>query len=87
MVREVLGDSMLRRQWESELAQMRERINRVRQRLVARLSEQGDERDFSFIERQRGMFSFSGLNAEQAEVLREQYAIYIVAGGRINVAA
>ncbi|MXX37576.1 MAG: aspartate/tyrosine/aromatic aminotransferase [Gemmatimonadetes bacterium] len=86
MVREILGDAVLRRQWEGELAQMRERINRVRQRLVARLSEQGVERDFSFIERQRGMFSFSGLNAEQVEVLREQYAIYIVAGGRINVA-
>ena len=86
MVREILGDAMLRRQWAGELAQMRGRINRVRQRLVARLSEQGVERDFSFIERQRGMFSFSGLNAEQVEVLREQYAIYIVAGGRINVA-
>ena len=86
MVCEILGDAVLRRQWEGELAEMRERINRVRQRLVARLSEQGVERDFSFIERQRGMFSFSGLNAEQVEVLREQYAIYIVAGGRINVA-
>ena len=86
MVCEILGDSVLRRQWEGELAQMRERINRVRQRLVARLGEQGVERDFSFIEGQRGMFSFSGLNAEQVEVLREQYAIYIVAGGRINVA-
>ena len=86
MVCEILGDAVLRRQWEGELAQMRERINRVRQRLVARLSEQGVEHDFSFIERQRGMFSFSGLNAEQVEVLREQYAIYIVAGGRINVA-
>ena len=86
MVCEILGDAVLRRQWEGELAQMRERINHVRQRLVARLNEQGVGRDFSFIERQRGMFSFSGLNAEQVEVLREQYAIYIVAGGRINVA-
>jgi len=86
IVCEILGDPMLRRQWEGELAQMRERINRVRQRLVARLGKQGVERDFSFIERQRGMFSFSGLNAEQVEMLREQYAIYIVAGGRINVA-
>lgn len=86
MVSTILGDPVLRRQWKGELAQMRERIQRMRQQLGARLSEQGAERDFSFIERQRGMFSFSGLNAEQVDVLREQYAIYIVAGGRINVA-
>jgi aspartate/tyrosine/aromatic aminotransferase len=44
------------------------------------------DHDFSFITRQRGMFSFSGLNADQVKALRDRYAIYIVGGGRINVA-
>ena len=65
---------------------IRSRINGMRSELVARLKAQGIERDFSFIERQRGMFSFSGLSPKQVATLREQYAIYIVAGGRINVA-
>ena len=58
----------------------------MRGELVAGLNAQGIERDFSFIERQRGMFSFSGLDPEQVATLREQYSIYIVGGGRINVA-
>ena len=44
------------------------------------------KQDFSFIARQNGMFSFSGLNKEQVEKLRSEYAIYIVGSGRINVA-
>lgn len=86
IVSEILGDRALSEQWEAEVAQMRERINGMRQQLVQGLKTQGIDRDFSFIERQRGMFSFSGLGAEQVTTLREQYAIYIVGGGRINVA-
>ena len=44
------------------------------------------EVDFSFIERQNGMFSFSGLTPVQVDQLRNEYSIYIVGGGRINVA-
>ena len=77
----------LRARWEEELAHMRERINGMRALLVRTLKEKGVEGDYSFIERQRGMFSFSGLNKEQVETLREQHAIYIVGSGRINVAA
>ena len=86
IVSEILGDDALTAQWEGEVAQMRERINGMRQELVNGLQAKGVDRDFSFIERQRGMFSFSGLTAEQVETLREKYAIYIVGGGRINVA-
>jgi aromatic-amino-acid transaminase len=32
------------------------------------------------------MFSFSGLGKEQVEALRQQHGVYIVGGGRINVA-
>ena len=77
----------LRPRWEAELAQMRDRINGMRTLFVNMLKEKGVAADYSFIERQRGMFSFSGLSKEQVDTLREQHAIYIVGSGRINVAA
>jgi aspartate/tyrosine/aromatic aminotransferase len=53
---------------------------------VRTLAEVGVKRDFSFVARQRGMFSFSGLTPAQVQRLRDEYAIYIVGSGRINVA-
>lgn len=86
IVTEVLNDSGLRGQWEGEVRQMRNRINRMRALFVDTLERKGVRRDFSFIARQRGMFSFSGLNAEQVDVLRDDWSIYMVGSGRINVA-
>jgi aspartate/tyrosine/aromatic aminotransferase len=86
LVTTVLGESSLRKQWEGEVAKMRARINGMRQLLVKTLKEKGVPGDFSFITRQRGMFSFSGLTPEQVKTLKEKYAIYIVGSGRINVA-
>ena len=86
VVTTILDDADLRRRWLMELAGMRDRINRMRQLFVDTLKAKGVERDFSFITRQRGMFSFSGLSKEQVEALREEYSIYIVGSGRINVA-
>ena len=86
IVSEILGDEALSAQWEGEVAQMRKRINDMRVELIRGLKVKGIQRNFSFIEQQRGMFSFSGLGTEQVEALREIYAIYIVGGGRINVA-
>ena len=65
---------------------MRDRINGMRQRFVSSMKAQGVDRDFSFINQQRGMFSFSGLTKAQVQQLREKYSIYIVGSGRINVA-
>jgi aromatic-amino-acid transaminase len=87
IVAAVLTDADLRVRWEGELAEMRERIRRMRGLLVQRLREKGVEQDFSFIERQRGMFSYSGLPREVVERLRNEYSIYIVGSGRICVAA
>jgi aspartate/tyrosine/aromatic aminotransferase len=83
----ILHDPDLRQRWEGELASMRERINGMRTLYVQTLKEKGVGLDFSFIERQRGMFSFSGLNKDQVGQLRDRFAIYIVGSGRINVAA
>ena len=65
---------------------MRDHINNMRSLFVATLKQKGITQDFSFIERQRGMFSMSGLTPDQVKTLREKYAIYIVDSGRINVA-
>lgn len=82
----VLNDSVLKAQWEEELNQMRERIKFMRQKLVTTLKECGVTQDFDFIIEQNGMFSFSGLTPEQVDTLRQDFAIYIVRSGRINVA-
>lgn len=86
IVTTVLNDPALRAEWEAEVQTMRERINTMRQLFVATLAAKGIDRDFSFIAQQRGMFSFSGLTKEQVDMLRQNYAIYIVGSGRINVA-
>ncbi len=82
----ILGDQDLRKLWKGEVAEMRGRINGMRQLLVEKLAEHGVPGDYSFITRQRGMFSFSGLTQEQVARLKKDYAIYIVGSGRINVA-
>ena len=86
LVTTILSDPQLRKEWEEEVTQMRDRINGMRQLLVKTLKEKGVPGDYSFITRQRGMFSFSGLTPEQVEALKKKFAIYIVGSGRINVA-
>ncbi len=89
IVSEILADPDLRSRWEKEVADMRDRINGMRALLVDKLKEYGvggDAADFSFINRQRGMFSFSGLTPDQVDRLRRDHAVYIVGSGRINVA-
>jgi len=87
LVAAILTDAELRAEWEAELAAMRERIKQMRSLLVTTLKNKGVGQDFSFIERQNGMFSFSGLSKDQVLKLREDSAVYAVDSGRFNVAA
>jgi len=82
----ILDDSQLYQQWLAELADMRDRIKDMRRALVHGLSNSGVQGDFSFIEHQRGMFSFSGLSDDVVKWLRAEKSIYMVGGGRINLA-
>ncbi|WP_425315994.1 amino acid aminotransferase [Uruburuella testudinis] len=82
----VLQDEGLKAQWVAELDEMRSRIKEMRQQFVDLLKEYGAEQDFSFIVNQNGMFSFSGLSADQVDRLKDEFAIYAVRSGRINVA-
>jgi aromatic-amino-acid transaminase len=87
VVATVLTSPELRRQWEQELAGMRLRIREMRRALVDALAAGGVKQDMSFVIRQNGMFSFSGLSKEQMQRLRSEFGIYGVDSGRICVAA
>ncbi|MBB1614411.1 aspartate/tyrosine/aromatic aminotransferase [Pseudomonas protegens] len=87
IVAAVLNSPELRAQWEQELAQMRLRIRGMRTQMVDLLAKGAPEHDFSFVGRQRGMFSYSGLTVEQVTRLRNEFGIYALDTGRICVAA
>ncbi|CAD0298929.1 aspartate/tyrosine/aromatic aminotransferase [Xanthomonas hortorum pv. cynarae] len=86
LVAGVLTSPELRDLWEQELTEMRERIHALRAGLVAKLATLGAP-EFDFIQRQAGMFSYSGLTRTQVDRLRDEFAIYAVGTGRICVAA
>jgi aspartate/tyrosine/aromatic aminotransferase len=86
IVATILSDPELRGQWEKELAAMRDRINGLRHSFAETMSSKAPGSDFSFITRQCGMFSYSGLNRMQVDRLRSEYSIYVVGDGRMNVA-
>lgn len=85
LVSKVLNNPELYKLWSDELKGMRERIKSMRNQMVANLA--GAKQDFSFIAKQCGMFSYSGLTSEQVDKLRTDYGIYAVSTGRICVAA
>jgi len=87
IVATVLGAAHLRALWDQELAGMRERIKSMRRALVDKVQARAPGFDFSFVMRQRGMFSYSGLSKDQVDRLREEFSIYAIASGRICVAA
>jgi aspartate/tyrosine/aromatic aminotransferase len=58
----------------------------MRTSLNSNLKELGCSKDFSFIEDQKGMFSFSGMSKEEVIQLKKDFSIYIVESGRINIA-
>jgi aromatic-amino-acid transaminase len=86
IVARVLTDPVLRPQWEGEVAAMRERILAMRRSLHAALSARLPGRDFGYFLSQRGMFSYTGLSAEQVDRLRNEHAVYLVRSGRMCVA-
>jgi len=86
IVAAVLTEPALRREWEGELAAMRERIQAMRRALHGVLAEKMPERDFSYFLRQRGMFSYTGLSPRQVDRLRDELAVYLVRSGRMCVA-
>ncbi len=87
VVSAVLNTPEWRALWEKELGEMRARIKTMRQQLADGLKAAGVPRDMSFITRQTGMFSYSGLSKEQMQRLRSEFGIYGTDSGRLCVAA
>ena len=87
VVATVLNNPELRAQWEQELGEMRTRIKAMRQALVDGLKAAGVQRDMSFITKQIGMFSYSGLSKDQMVRLRNEFGVYGTDTGRMCVAA
>lgn len=86
IVARVLGTPELAKQWADELDAMRTRIQAMRQKLHAVISAKLPGRNFDYFITQRGMFSYTGLTAEQVDRLREEHAVYLVRSGRMCVA-
>jgi aspartate aminotransferase len=83
----ILHSDELTAQWVSELTVMRNRINGLRKIMSDKIAASRITRDFSFLQRQSGMFSFMGLTKEQVLRLRDEFAIYTVNSSRVNVAS
>ncbi len=86
IVETILQDSELTEVWASELNIMRQRINGLRLDFAEQAAARGIGRDFSHIAREKGMFSFLGISAEEVECLKSEYSVYMVNSSRINVA-
>lgn len=85
IVATILQSPELKKEWEQELSNMRDRVNEMRIALIAGLAVKSSK-DFSFLQKQLGIFSFCGLNKDQVHRLRQEKGIYMPANGRINVA-
>ncbi len=86
LVRRILSDAGQRAAWGQELEGMRRRVTTLRHELVQQLRTHCPQRDFGFIERQRGMFSFFGITTPQVRALRGEHHIYMTDDSRINIA-
>lgn len=86
VVARVLNDDALKANWLAEVEAMRLRIIAMRKTLVDVLSTALPGKNFDYLLKQRGMFSYTGLSAQQVDRLREEFGIYLVGSGRICVA-
>ena len=86
VVTTILGDAALRASWEVELTEMRDRMNRLRRLLATALRDACGSDRFGYLADQRGMFSVLGGDEAQIARLREEFGVYVVGGGRLNMA-
>ncbi len=86
VVTNILGDAELRADWEGELTAMRDRMNDLRRALATALRDACGSDRFGYLADQRGMFSLLGGDAAQIARLREEFGVYVVGGGRLNMA-
>ena len=82
----ILSDTALKDEWTTEVNEMRNRMSDLRTMLVNKLAENGAQKDFSFLNTQKGMFSFLCITPEQVREVRAKHSVYFVDSSRVNVA-
>ena len=82
----ILSDDALKQEWVNEVDEMRVRMRTLRELLVNKLAEYGAQKDFSFVNDQKGMFSFLCITPEQVQKMRNEHSVYFVDSSRVNVA-
>jgi aromatic-amino-acid transaminase len=82
----ILKSPERKKAWMHEVQAMRDRIVEMREALTFGLQERSLHKDFSFLNKQKGIFSFSGLNRKQVNRLRDERGIYMAENGRMSVA-
>lgn len=85
IVSHILSDTLLRKEWELELAAMRERITEMKEALTSALVSRSKKRDFRFLKERKGLFCFCGLEKKEVDRLISEFGIYMTGDGRINV--
>lgn len=85
IVQTVLGDDHIRDQWQQDLITMSARIKSMRRELRQRMERLGTPGDWSHVESQIGMFSYTGLSREQVVRLREEFHVYMLPSGRVSI--
>ncbi|KAJ3695535.1 hypothetical protein LUZ60_000912 [Juncus effusus] len=86
IVASVVGDPVLFKEWKAEMEMMAGRIKGVRERLYCDLSQKDKTKDWSYILKQIGMFSYTGLNRAQSDNMTDKWHIYMTKDGRISLA-
>ena len=82
----ILHDEALKALWVAEVDEMRNRMRDLRSLLVNKLAENGAQKDFSFVNQQKGMFSFLCITPEQVKAVRAEHSVYFVDSSRVNIA-
>lgn len=82
----ILHDEALKASWVAEVDEMRNRMRDLRSLLVNKLAENGAQKDFNFVNQQKGMFSFLCISPEQVKAVRADHSVYFVDSSRVNIA-
>jgi aspartate aminotransferase len=86
LVNIVLSDAALKQEWIDEVDAMRDRMQSLRNMLVTSLEGKGASKDFSFVNEQKGMFSYLCISPEQVRQMRANHSVYFVDSSRVNIA-
>ncbi|KAL6149680.1 hypothetical protein ACJQWK_02773 [Exserohilum turcicum] len=85
IVHAVLSNPELTQMWEQDLKTMSSRLKVVRSKLRNQLEQHDGVGDWSHVESQIGMFSYTGLTEQHVQRLRDVHHIYLMRNGRASL--